>query len=258
MRPDVIDLRNFYLSPLGQVVRRLVGRKIRQLWPELKNFRLLGLGYATPYLGPFRAEAERVVSFMPLQQGVIQWPREGPGLVGLVDEYSLPLADASIDRLIWVHGLENTTDLDKILQEIWRVLTSTGKLMVVVPSRSGLWARTENTPFGYGHPYSDKQLNRLFRDNGFTPGERLGALYMPPSKWRLNLKLARAFENMGEKWWGRFCGVRLMEAEKQVFALNAPKEQKVKRRPVILPAARPVIAGRQARIEPVRRPPSKA
>ena len=47
LRPDVIDLRNFYHSPLGQVVRRTIGRKIRQMWPDIKNFRVLGFGYAT-------------------------------------------------------------------------------------------------------------------------------------------------------------------------------------------------------------------
>ncbi|WP_373083845.1 class I SAM-dependent methyltransferase [Sneathiella sp.] len=245
IRPDVIDLRNFYHGSLGQTVRRTIGRKIRLMWPDLKNFRILGIGYATPYLNPFRAEAERVIAFMPLQQGVIQWPREGGSLVSLVDERAFPLADESIDRLIWVHGLENSTDIDEILPEIWRVLTSTGKLLVIVPSRRGLWSRTENTPFGYGHPYSDKQLNRLLRDNMFTPGERQGALYMPPSKWRLNLKLAQAWENIGEKWWGHFCGVRLMEAEKQIYAINSLPERKARRRPVILPAARPVMTGRQ-------------
>jgi SAM-dependent methyltransferase len=159
----------------------------------------------------------------------------------------LPLPDSSIDRIIWVHGLENATDVDLIMQELWRVLTSTGKLMVVVPSRRGLWSRTENTPFGYGRPYSDKQLNRLLRDNSFTPGERQGALYMPPSKWRLNLRLSKAWENVGEKWWGHFCGVRIMEAEKQIYALTELPERKTRRRPVILPAARPVIARRQSR-----------
>ncbi|MCR9214130.1 MAG: methyltransferase domain-containing protein [Proteobacteria bacterium] len=247
IRPDVIDLRNFYQSSLGQVVRRIIGRKIRLMWPDVTNFRVLGMGYATPYLNPFRSEAERVISFMPFEQGVIQWPRDGDGLVSLVDERVLPLPDASIDRLVWVHGLENTNDLEQVLPEIWRVLTSTGKLMVVVPSRRGLWARRESYPFGQGHPYSDKQLVRLLRDNMFTPGEQQGALYMPPSKLRLNLRASQAWENIGEKWWGRFSGVRIMEAEKQVFALTAVPERRKRRRPVIVPAARPVASGRNVR-----------
>jgi SAM-dependent methyltransferase len=250
IRPDVIDLRNFYHSPFGQVVRSILRRKIRMMWPDVTNFRVLGMGYATPYLNAFRSEAERVIAFMPLQQGVIQWPRDSEGLSSLVDDEMLPLDDASVDRLIWVHGLENTTDIDAVLQEIWRVLTSSGKLLVVAPSRRGLWSRTENNPFGSGHPYSDKQLNRVLRNNMFTPGERHGALYMPPSKLRLNLKMAQTWERIGEKWWRRFSGVRLMEAEKQVYALAEVPERKKRRRPVIVQAARPALANRKSLIQP--------
>ena len=52
MRPDVLDLQAFYGSRQGQLVRRLVGRQIRSLWPDLSGARVLGLGYATPFLGP--------------------------------------------------------------------------------------------------------------------------------------------------------------------------------------------------------------
>lgn len=240
MRPDVIELRKFYHTHLGGAVRRALVRKIRHIWPDLSNFRVLGLGYATPYLYPFRAETERTIALMPARQGVIQWPHNGPGLVGLCEETDLPLADSSIDRIIWVHGLEHSPATDDILQEIWRVLTSSGKLLVVVPGRRGMWARMEKTPFGYGHPYTDRQLRKILQANMFTTGEITGALYFPPSGTRLNLRVAKFLETLGEKWWQGFSGVRIIEAEKQIFAL--PKEANYKRRysPVIAPAARPV------------------
>lgn len=86
IRPDVIDLRNFYQGHLGQSARRVILRRIRQIWPDLANLRLLGLGYATPFLYPYKSETERVFALMPAQQGIIHWPHEGPGLVGLTDE----------------------------------------------------------------------------------------------------------------------------------------------------------------------------
>ncbi|WP_219821586.1 class I SAM-dependent methyltransferase [Sneathiella aquimaris] len=244
MRPDVIELRKFYHSHLGGVVRRALVRKIRQLWPDISNFRLLGLGYATPYLFPFRSETERTIAFMPAEQGVIQWPHEGPGLVGLADEGSLPLGDSSVDRILWVHGLENCRFTDATLQEIWRVLTSSGKLMVIVPGRRGVWARLEKTPFGYGYPYSDKQLKRILRQNHFTTSDVAGALYFPPSGARMNLRAARFVENLGERWWPGFSGVRIIEAEKQIFALSEGTKKERRFRPVIAPAARPIGAGR--------------
>ena len=48
MYRDVIDLREFYRSPLGQLARRLVMRRIREFWPDLKGQSVLGIGYATP------------------------------------------------------------------------------------------------------------------------------------------------------------------------------------------------------------------
>src|SRR5512140_3638845 len=102
MSLDVVDLRNFYAQRLGTVARRFVGRGIRALWKDTRGQRVLGVGYATPYLGLFREEAERCLAFMPAAQGVVKWPSASPALAALVDEYELPLPDASVDRLLLV------------------------------------------------------------------------------------------------------------------------------------------------------------
>ena len=59
---DVVDLRNFYAQRLGVVARRFVGRGIRTRWGDTSGQRVLGIGYATPYLGLFREEAERCLA----------------------------------------------------------------------------------------------------------------------------------------------------------------------------------------------------
>ena len=56
---DVVDLSAFYASPLGQTARQAIGLQLREIWPDLQGRQLLGLGYATPYLAPFRAEASQ-------------------------------------------------------------------------------------------------------------------------------------------------------------------------------------------------------
>ena len=53
--------------------------------------RVAGIGYATPYLGLFREEADRCLAFMPAAQGVVKWPSARPTLTALVDEAELPL-----------------------------------------------------------------------------------------------------------------------------------------------------------------------
>ena len=65
MSIDVVDLRSFYSNRLGSVARRFVGRGIRRRWAGLQGQRVLGIGYATPYLGLFREEADRCLAFMP-------------------------------------------------------------------------------------------------------------------------------------------------------------------------------------------------
>src|SRR6478752_4816227 len=78
MSIDVVDLRNFYGQRLGVVARRFIGRGIRSLWGNTASQRVLGIGYATPYLGLFREEAERCFALMPAGRGVagarVRWP----------------------------------------------------------------------------------------------------------------------------------------------------------------------------------------
>jgi hypothetical protein len=66
MFADVVELREFYGTRLGQVARRMVARRIRQLWPDITGMRLLGLGYATPYLRPFLGEAVKEIYTRPV------------------------------------------------------------------------------------------------------------------------------------------------------------------------------------------------
>ena len=99
MTIDVIDLRDFYSQRLGIVARRLINRGIHARWPEADGQRVLGIGYPTPYLGLFREDSERCIAFMPSAQGVLKWPTARPALATLVDEFSLPLSDAAVDRI---------------------------------------------------------------------------------------------------------------------------------------------------------------
>src|SRR6516164_9607290 len=132
---DVVDLRNFYAQRLGVVARRFVGRGIRTHWGDTSGQRVLGIGYATPYLGLFREEAERCLALMPAGQGVVKWPTSRPALSALVDENELPLADSAIDRVMLVHALEMTNDPGALLREVWRGLASGGRVLGVVPKR---------------------------------------------------------------------------------------------------------------------------
>jgi len=245
---DVIDLDEFYRSHLGKVALRLIRRRIRDLWPDVRGLTVLGLGHATPYLRQFDSEADRVMAVAPAQQGVIPWPPGGPGQVALADEAALPFADLSVDRLLLVHAVESSEELREMMREAWRVLRGNGRMLVVVPNRSGIWARSERTPFGHGYPYSNGQIRRLLRDCMFTPGDTARALYIPPSRRRLLLKSATAFERIGSRLFQTFAGVLLVEATKQVYAA-APGKAVERRRFVVLPGGGVAAANRISRRE---------
>ena len=169
MTIDVIDLRDFYSQRLGIVARQLINRGIRARWPDAAGQRVLGLGYPTPYLGLFREDSERCIAFMPAAQGVLKWPTARPALATLIDEFSMPLPDAAVDRILLVHALEMSDDPERLLREVWRVLAPSGRLIAVIPNRRGVWTRTDNTPFGHGRPYSRAQITQLLRQTWFTP-----------------------------------------------------------------------------------------
>src|SRR5438067_5202745 len=138
MTIDVIDLRDFYSQRLGSVARRLINRGIRARWPNAEGQRVLGLGYPTPYLGLFREDSERCIAFMPAAQGVLKWPTARPTLATLVDEFSLPLPDAAVDRILLVHALEMSDDPEGLLREVWRGLApSRRRVGGVCPPRRG-------------------------------------------------------------------------------------------------------------------------
>lgn len=218
MWSDVLDLEEFYSSTLGQMTARLLRARLRDVWPSVRGEAVLGLGYATPFLRPFVEEAARTLAFMPAPQGVTRWPREGRNIATLVDELDLPLPDRSVDRVLLVHAVECTEQLRPMLREIWRVMADGGRLIVVAPTRAGLWSQIDRSPFYHGHPYSSGQLVALLRANMFAPLRQTRALYMPPTRSRLAMSMAPAVERFGRRWLGRFAGVSVIESGKQLYA----------------------------------------
>lgn len=218
MYTKAIDLKEFYDGLQGRVVQRLLRQHLRHFWGDVRGLRVLGYGYATPYLKPLMPEAERVVALMPQQQGAIYWPPETRGLVALCDEEELPVETSSIDRMLVVHGMQSAESLDSILREAWRVLTGQGTLLLVVPNRTGVWARFDHTPFGHGTPYSMGQIRGILKDYMFIPERMERALFMPPSASRLMLSAAPVWEKIGSRFFNAFGGVNLIEAGKQLYA----------------------------------------
>nr|WP_325263531.1 class I SAM-dependent methyltransferase [uncultured Rhizobium sp.] len=241
MSVDIVDLREFYHSTLGRFAEQSIVVALSSLWARLPEERLVGLGYAVPYLDHFRADTERTFAFMPAGQGAVNWPPGELSSTALVFDEELPLPDSSVDRVLLVHSLEFAENPRETLKEIWRVLAPGGRLVIVVPNRRGVWARMEHTPFGSGRPYSRGQLTTLMRETNFTPGASAEALFFPPSKARTIMKMRQVFDRIGRRFWPVFSGVIVLEAQKRLYQ-GLPVAARASRRvfvPVMAPRGVP-------------------
>jgi SAM-dependent methyltransferase len=218
MRRDVLDLRAFYAGPLGEAAREMVARKVAEAWGRLEGLDLLALGYATPFLNPIGEGARRMIAAMPAAQGVEAWPAGAPNTAALVDEAALPFPNALFDRVLAAHALEESDSPLPLLAEICRVLAPTGRVILVVAARNSLWATVESSPFGYGRPFSRRQLEELVREAGLEPAGWTRALYAPPVGWAA--RWAEGFEQVGARLWAPLAGLILMEAHKQTLAVR--------------------------------------
>lgn len=233
---DVIELRDFYATLPGRAVRRKVGHAIADLVTARSGERVLGFGFATPYLSRLTDDAERVLAFMPAGQGVIDWPQDGPSCTALVEEDALPLSDASVDLAILVHAIEFSPQPAELMGEMRRVLASGGRLVIVAPNRRGAWVRSDISPFGHGRPYSRGQLRSLFAEAGFEAEAWTTALHVPPAIMRSMPRTAVVLEKIGTTGWPAFSGVTCVAARKRTI-----EGVRVRVRRVLAPALQPSL-----------------
>lgn len=249
MNSDIVALRSFYASLLGRLAERSVSMALSAAWDASPRERLVGLGYAVPWLERFGGDAERVFAFMPATQGAVKWPAIGPSSTALVFDEELPLVDSSIDRILMVHALEHSENPRETLKEVWRVLSPAGRVVIVVPNRRGVWARFEHTPFGTGRPFSRTQLAELLREANFTPSRWADGLFFPPLRRRWLMRFHGLLERTGRRLWPIFSGVIVVEAQKRLYQ-GVPVTQRASRRvfvPVLTPQgatrAMPMVGG---------------
>ena len=229
---------------LGQVARRQLRARIRQVWPDVTGMRVLGLGYATPYLRPFLGEAERVFALMPASQGVLPWPagetepggadgRRRTAAAGLFDRPRAAGARARIQRAQ--------------PRAVERGVARAGGRRAA----AGVRAQPAR-PVGGQFQHAVRPGQSLFAATSsrvccatrkFTPERSDAALFVPPAtRSRMMLRSAGAFERIGARWFNRFGGVVMIEATKQLYRPAAERAEK--RRAVYVPANAPLVPGR--------------
>ncbi|WP_093991332.1 class I SAM-dependent methyltransferase [Flavimaricola marinus] len=220
MHLDVLDLRNFYYrSQLGRAAQKVIRDQLKEMWPDAKGMTVAGFGFAVPLLRPYLGSARRVIGLMPAPQGVMPWPAGQPNVSVLCDDTLWPIATGALDRLVVLHGLETSDYPGALLDECYRVLGPGGRAVFIVPNRSGIWSRTDRTPFGYGRPYSMSQLEAQLRDHAFVTERAISTLYQPPSSHKMWRRVGALMERAGRHLPAFAAGgVLMVEATKQVPA----------------------------------------
>ncbi|HAE28364.1 MULTISPECIES: class I SAM-dependent methyltransferase [Hyphomonas] len=234
MRQDAVTLERFYSASLGQAAARVLSGKLTDLWGEARGLSLLGLGFAIPVLDAFGEAPSRIVAAVPHEHGPVKWDYSGRGnaSVGVGDD-RLPFPDGMFDRVIVLHGLEETGNPRTYLREIWRITAPEGRIVLAAANRGGLWARATRTPFGQGRPWTRSQLMNLLSSGLFQVTASSSALYMPPVSAGLVTSAAEGWEAIGSLIAPGFGGVVLVEAVKRLYArpgggAPAPVTEKVR------------------------------
>ncbi len=233
--PEITTLRRFYASRLGGITQHYVERALLPTAEKLKSHNILGLGYAIPHLAPFFGNKNQVVAVTPSHEGGVHWPYHAACLSAIAEELELPFADGSIDMVLLAHTLEYSEQPVQLLQEIWRVLSPSGQLLVLVPNRQGVWAHVDSTPFGSGRPYSGAQLRDLFEQACFMPMHSQTLLFSPPSNAFVT-RPHRVLEAFGNWALPAFGGLLLGCAKKQVYALSKEAKKRYTKKKMFVPA----------------------
>ena len=221
MRPDIVNLRQFYSSRLGHKVKRRLRRLVRDYWPGGDGLHIVGIGYANQLLPLPNANGlsnARILALMPLAQGAIYWPVDEANHSVLGDEMRPPFTPSTLHRVLMLHSFENVHAPDECLRIWWQLLVPGGRLVLMLPNRRGLWARFGATPFATGTPYTLASVKSLLNDAGFTVRDTRSALFGPPSTHPLWLTLFSVIEWFGAVTIPRMGGVFVIEAEKQIYA----------------------------------------
>lgn len=244
MRPSVVQLRQFYSSRLGRIVKKRLRSIVSGRWLDHQNETIVGIGYAPPLLRVLdRNNGGHILALMPADQGAIYWPVHTDNRSMLGDELMPPFADNTLHRVLMVHAVEFSERPDELLRVYWQMLAPGGRLLVIAPNKYGVWAHAGRSPFTRGKKYSSGKLKDMLEEAQFTLRDCSTALYAPPSTAWVWGQLAGILEWIGRALLPNFGGVVVIEAEKQIYAgLGIPVE--AARRSRWSPAAVPVTERR--------------
>ena len=240
---NVTDIDNYYRTPEGALVADILAADLSyqyssgRIRPAAHIEDQLAVGYPFPL---YPSDQPLPPVFMLAETGALAWTKDNGVITACVDSESFPCATDVFEQVFVSHALEYVADKAGFLSEIWRCLKGEGELLMIVPHRRSLWARSDRTPFGQGTPFSRRQLKLILEQAGFEQIQIKHSLYMPPFGTRLPVAMRRRFHMIGSICWAMFGGVLIAAAKKRLYSTHQQPshalQQKVRRFIVRQPA----------------------
>ncbi len=159
----------------------------------------------------------------------------------------LPVASDSVDLVILMHHLSNTSEPHAVLREAFRILIPEGKLVIIDFNPKSLWglrhffqAWLEHVPFK-GHFYTAKRIDDWMRLLGFDQHRHYRVGYLPPIQKPSITRHLSWLEKGFRNWLPVLGALNLLVYSKSISPLTPVRHRWVTRK--ILPAkiARPSV-----------------
>ncbi len=217
---DPVVFSDFYKSKCGRITNKIISQHILSLWPDIKDMNILVLGWGFPYLHHFDNKKNRLISAVPHYKlnNIKKMPKHNQNTVALVNINNLPFNNHTFDRILVVHGAEYSTDIIDFLDNVERLLTSDGRIITIMPNKSGLWRRKGDTPFKYGAAITANQLQWSLKHVGFDVDYYSAALVFPPTQSHYMLSLSMKWEGIGRNILPFLSGIHIVEGHKNLYA----------------------------------------
>lgn len=186
--------RRWRESELGSVTERLEQDLILNLAGDVANCRVLDIGCGDGVLAVALGHRGADVVGLDASQPMLEAARKRASeqhtdvalSLGLAED--LPFADARFDVVVAVTILCFVAEAEQTFAEIGRVLRPGGRLVIGELGRRSSWAVRRRIKGWLGSPLwrhgrfrTARELERLARVGGLTPGQVHGAIYYPHS-----------------------------------------------------------------------------
>ncbi len=237
-RKGFADIDDWYSSETGQNLLSELEEKISPLLATTFGYYSLQIG-CTGLAGQLQESCRVKHQFTLDDPGSKAKVRATPSM--------LPIASDSVDLVILMHHLSNTSEPHAVLREAFRILIPEGKLVIIDFNPKSLWGLRhffegwlEHIPFN-GHFYTAKRIDDWMRLLGFDQHCSYRVGYLPPIQ---NFSIARRLtwlEKGTRKWLPALGALNLLVYSKSISPLTPVRHRWVTRKLLPGKIARPSV-----------------